>query len=117
MTELEQKLYREVQEDHDYIVGLRRWFHQHPELAREENLTAERIEQELDALGIAHRRVAVTGVMQRLRGQNPVRERSAASSCAPTSTAFRSRRQTASRTRASAPEKCTPADTTPTTRP
>ena len=62
MNELEQKLYRQVQEDHDYVVGLRRWFHQHPELAKEENMTAERIEQELDLIGVPHRRVAVTGV-------------------------------------------------------
>ena len=40
MNELEQNLYRQVQEDHDYVVGLRRWFHQHPELAKEENMTA-----------------------------------------------------------------------------
>ena len=36
VNELEQILYRQVQEDHDYVVTLRRWFHQHPELAREE---------------------------------------------------------------------------------
>ena len=62
MNELEQNLHRQVQEDHNYVVGLRRWFHQHPELAKEENMTAERIEQELDLIGVPHRRVAVTGV-------------------------------------------------------
>ena len=71
MNELEQKLYRQVQEDHDYVVGLRRWFHQHPELAREENMTAERIEQELDTIGVPHRRVAVTGVYAEIEGTKP----------------------------------------------
>ena len=71
MNELEKTLYHQVQEDHDYIVGLRRWFHQHPELAREENMTAARIEQELDAIGIPHRRVAVTGVYAEIEGTKP----------------------------------------------
>ena len=71
MNELEQILYRQVQEDHDYVVTLRRWFHQHPELAREENTTAARIEQELDAIGVPHRRVAVTGVYAEIEGTKP----------------------------------------------
>ena len=71
MNELEQILYRQVQEDHDYVVTLRRWFHQHPELAREENITAARIEQELDAIGVPHRRVAVTGVYAEIEGTKP----------------------------------------------
>ena len=71
MNELEQILYRQVQEDHDYVVTLRRWFHQHPELAREENMTAARIEQELDAIGVPHRRVAVTGVYAEIEGTKP----------------------------------------------
>ena len=71
MNELEQNLYRQVQEDHDYVVGLRRWFHQHPELAKEENMTAERIERELDLIGVPHRRVAVTGVYAEIEGTKP----------------------------------------------
>ena len=60
MTETQQYLYDQVLKDHEYVVSLRRWFHQHPELAKEEFETQKTIEQELDKLGIAHRRVAGT---------------------------------------------------------
>jgi len=36
----------------DYLIELRRWFHQHPELAFHESQTAERIILELERLGI-----------------------------------------------------------------
>ena len=62
MTETQQFLFNEVRKDHDYIVNLRRWFHQHPELGKEEFKTQAAIERELDKLGIVHRRIAGTGV-------------------------------------------------------
>lgn len=71
MTELEKTLYEQVLADHDYVVDLRRHFHRHPELAREEEETARRIEQELDAIGVRHRRAAVTGVVAEIEGQKP----------------------------------------------
>lgn len=45
------------------VTELRREIHRFPELGFEENRTAALIEQELDLLGIAHRRVARTGVV------------------------------------------------------
>ena len=71
MTETQQYLYDQVLKDHDYVVSLRRWFHQHPELAKEEFETQKTIEQELDKLGIAHRRVAGTGVCAVIEGTAP----------------------------------------------
>lgn len=71
MNELESSLYQQVLEDHDHVVALRRHFHQHPELAREEYATVEKIEQELDAIGVSHRRVAVTGVYAEIEGEKP----------------------------------------------
>ena len=71
MTELEKELYAEVLADHPYVVALRRWFHQHPELPREEEETARRIERELDAIGVSHRRCAVTGVRAEIEGAKP----------------------------------------------
>jgi amidohydrolase len=68
MTDMEQSLYRQVLADHDYVVQLRRHFHRHPELAKEEYETQGAIEQELDKLGIAHRRVAETGVYAEIEG-------------------------------------------------
>ena len=74
MNQLEREIVEQVQADHDYVVGLRRYLHQHPELPKEEFETQKRIEQELDALGIAHRRVAGTGVYAELTGTKPAPE-------------------------------------------
>ena len=71
MTELEKRLYEQVLADHDYIVSLRRHFHSRPELSAEEFETAERIERELDSIGVPHRRVAVTGVCAEIEGTAP----------------------------------------------
>ena len=62
MTDLQKHLYEQVLADHDYVVGLRRDFHRHPELGKEEFKTQAAIEWELDKLGIVHRRIAGTGV-------------------------------------------------------
>ena len=53
----------------DYLVSIRREFHQHPELSMQEFRTAQRIEEELDRLGIPHTRVGETGVLGTLRGE------------------------------------------------
>ncbi len=50
------------------MVSVRRDLHQHPELAWQEERTSERICEELDGLGIAHRRVCETGVVADLPG-------------------------------------------------
>lgn len=71
MTEFEQALYNQILADHEYVVSLRRYFHRHPELAREEHETAAVIESELDKLGIVHRRIAGTGVYAEIEGLAP----------------------------------------------
>lgn len=53
----------------DYCIGLRRWFHAHPEPSLEEFETANRIESELDKIGITHTRVGDTGVYATLKGK------------------------------------------------
>lgn len=58
----------QLKQEKDYIVALRREFHQHPELSLREFRTAERIEEELDKSGISHSRVGETGVLGILRG-------------------------------------------------
>ncbi len=50
------------------LSALRRDFHMHPELGLHEFRTAERIEAELDRLGVEHRRVGETGVWATIRG-------------------------------------------------
>ena len=52
----------------DELVALRRDFHMHPELGLREFRTASRIEEELDKLGVAHRRIGETGVWATIRG-------------------------------------------------
>ena len=58
-----------VQQDRDYIISLRRWFHSHPELSMREYNTAAKIEEELNAVGIATRRVGETGVLGTIQGK------------------------------------------------
>lgn len=54
------------------LSALRREFHAHPELSRKEFWTAERIEKELDDIGITDRkRVDGTAVIATLRGEKP----------------------------------------------
>ena len=71
MTDTEKSLYEQVLADHDYVVQLRRHFHRHPELAKEEYETQGAIERELDKLGITHRRIAETGVYAEIEGTAP----------------------------------------------
>jgi len=68
MNQVEQNIYKELQTDHERVVGLRRYFHQNPEIAKEEFNTAKTIEAELDKLGIEHKRVGETGVYGEIKG-------------------------------------------------
>lgn len=61
-------LLEQLNQEKDYIVRLRREFHQYPELSQQEFRTAKRIEEELDKFGISHSRVGETGVLGILRG-------------------------------------------------
>ena len=56
-----------------YVVELRRAIHRRPELGFEEHETAALIERELGSLGIEHRRLAKTGVVGIVRGEQPGR--------------------------------------------
>lgn len=63
-----QNLKEQIQEIREYVIGLRRDFHMHPECSLQEYRTAKRIEEELDRLGISHTRVGETGVLGTLQG-------------------------------------------------
>ena len=58
----------EIGRDRDYLVSLRRYFHQHPETACQEFGTAERIEAELKSFGLKPERVGETGVYAEIKG-------------------------------------------------
>lgn len=51
-----------IMDEKDYLVGLRRYFHAHPEVSLKEYHTCEKIEEELNKIGLSHRRVGDTGV-------------------------------------------------------
>lgn len=65
-----QKIREQIEAERDYVIGLRREFHAHPENSLDEFWTAERIEQELDAFGITHERIGETGVLGKIYGKN-----------------------------------------------
>lgn len=58
-----------VLKEKEKMIALRRWFHQHPEPSLEEFATCDKIEQELDAYGIAHERIAPTAVYAHIVGK------------------------------------------------
>jgi len=61
---------RELSEKYkDEIIALRREFHQNPELSWKEFRTSKRIEEELQKLGIEVQRVAETGIVGTIKGQ------------------------------------------------
>lgn len=60
---------QKVQQEKEYLIKMRRHFHEHPEVSMEEYETANTIEQELDRFGIEHHRVGETGVYGLLRGK------------------------------------------------
>jgi amidohydrolase len=55
------------------VTGLRRWFHQHPELSFEEHNTQDKVVEVLGELGIECRRAGQTGVIADVHGNGPRR--------------------------------------------
>ena len=55
----------------EYLIGLRRDIHRHPELGFEEERTASLVERELKAIGLQPRRVVGTGVVALIEGALP----------------------------------------------
>ena len=68
MEELVKIVLNETEKNYTKAVELRRYFHSHPELPKEEFNTAKRIEEELDKLNIEHKRVGETGVYAEIIG-------------------------------------------------
>ena len=59
---------------HPEIVSYRRHLHQHPELSFQEFNTQKYVEEQLNRFGIAHQRMAKTGVVALLEGRNPAKK-------------------------------------------
>lgn len=57
---------------HDWLVRLRRDFHENPELAYQETRTSARVAEVLDELGVSYRKgIAGTGIVARLEASRP----------------------------------------------
>lgn len=55
----------------EWVTGLRRWFHRHPELSSEERETQKKVLETLKSIGIEGRKVAGTGVVADIKGTKP----------------------------------------------
>jgi len=60
----------EVENEKEYLISVRRYLHQNPEISLHEFETAEFIEKQLDLFGIEHKRVWKTGVLGTINGRN-----------------------------------------------
>ena len=60
-----------VRENRDYVISLRRHFHQYPELSMEEYETSKKVKEELDKMGIEYRSAANTGIIATIKGDKP----------------------------------------------
>ena len=60
-----------LEENKDYIINLRREFHQNPEASFKEYNTSKRIKEELDKMGIEYIPCASTGVVATIKGNHP----------------------------------------------
>ncbi|KQB35596.1 M20 metallopeptidase family protein [Acidiplasma aeolicum] len=52
----------------DYIISMRRYFHEYPELSFKEYKTADKIEEELKKMGLSPKRITETGIICDIRG-------------------------------------------------
>ena len=57
-----------IRQNRDYLISLRREFHQYPEVSWKEFRTAQRIREELDKLNVPYVEVAGTGTIATLKG-------------------------------------------------
>lgn len=58
-----------INENKDYVINLRRYFHENPELSWEEVNTSKRIQKELDEMGIPYEIVKDIGVIGHIKGK------------------------------------------------
>lgn len=58
-----------IKEITPYVIEMRRYFHENPEKSWNEYNTAQRIEEELEKMGIPYKRVCKTGVIGTIEGK------------------------------------------------
>ena len=61
-----------VKDYKDYLIEMRRWFHQHPEVSMKEYETSKKIKEELDKMGVEWVPCGMeTGVLATIKGAKP----------------------------------------------
>ena len=60
-----------AKENKDYVISLRRYFHQYPELSMEEFEISKKIKEELDKMRIKYVSVGGTGIIANIKGNKP----------------------------------------------
>ena len=58
-----------INENKEYVINLRRYFHENPELSWKEVNTSKRIQKELDEMGIDYEVVKDIGVIGHIKGK------------------------------------------------
>lgn len=58
-----------VLREREYLIGMRRYFHAHPEVSLKEYNTCLKIEEELDKMAVPHKRVGETGIYAWIDGK------------------------------------------------
>ena len=65
------EILKEAQKQFDYMVGIRRQLHEHPEITGQEFETLEFIKKELGAMGIEYVEVLDGGIVGQIHGGKP----------------------------------------------
>ena len=65
------KVYELAKAVEPYVIEMRRYFHEHPELSNHEDKTIERLCEELDKMGISYEVVPHGGIIGYIEGAKP----------------------------------------------
>ena len=66
-----EKIQKLVLENQEYMIAMRRFFHQYPEVSGKEWKTREKIIEELEQMGVPYEKVEGTGVIAVIQGEKP----------------------------------------------
>jgi amidohydrolase len=66
-----EKIKQLVQQEQNYLIGMRRHFRMNPEVGEQEVMTQQRIIEELTAMGLEPKKCAGTGIIAELKGNMP----------------------------------------------
>lgn len=68
---LDERIRELARSEEDYVIRMRRYFHEHPEVSKEERETSAVIRKELDAMGLPYEVVGDYGIIGRIETGRP----------------------------------------------